>query len=414
MAVRADGGRRGRIVVVGPLASFAEGLREDLAAQGYAVDTITDHLRLLADLDSWLSARGVPIGDLSIAAVEDFMRQRREAGVRAGTTPRGLSPVLGYLRRAGAAPEPTIQTGPRTGPLEGLLADYRGHLEGERGLSDGTVGHYLRCARGFLERLGEPVPERLAQLSAAEVTGYVLGWSAARAAMAGVDGVTLPALRSLLRFLHVTGRVSRPLVGAVPAGRRRPARVEIPRAADRDGLRAVLAGCDRQGAAGQRDYAMLLMMARLALRGGEVARLELGDVNWRAGEVTVHGKGGRVDVVPLPADVGAAMADYLVHARPATSATTVFVTLKAPFGSMSTSTVTVMVGRACQRAGVARFGPHGIRRATACDLLAAGASMEEIGQLLRHAQERTTALYAKVDQARLAFLARPCPQPVAR
>jgi integrase len=128
----------------------------------------------------------------------------------------------------------------------------------------------------------------------------------------------------------------------------------------------------------------------------------------------VHGKGGRVDVLPLPADVGEAMAAYLLHARPATASRTLFVTTRAPFTGLAVSSITALVARACARAGVPRFGPHGMRHTAACDLLAAGASMEEIGQLLRHAQQRTTALYAKLDQARLAELAVPCPQGTAR
>ena len=176
----------------------------------------------------------------------------------------------------------------------------------------------------------------------------------------------------------------------------------------------MLTGCDRDSAVGRRDYAIVLMLARLAVRGGEVARLELADVDWRAGEVTVRGKGGRVDVLPLPTDVGAAIADYLLHARPATAARNVFITVKAPFTGLAVSSVTVLVGAACARAGVARFGPHGLRHAAACDLLAAGASMEEIGQLLRHAHQRTTAIYARLDQARLADLAMPCPQGAPR
>jgi integrase/recombinase XerD len=412
-----DGRRRGRIVVAGPLAPFAEGMRRDLGGQGYALDTIAEHVHLLAGLSDWLSVQGLAACDLDSAAIEGFLRERRAMGQRIGMTPRGLAPVLGYLQRIGAAPPPMARV--VTTPLETLLAAYRDHLEGERGLSAGTVRHYLRCARRFLAWLPTPVTDGLTDLSAGQVTSYVLGWTSAGRTASGraggtVDMVTLPALRSLLRFLHVTGRVPGPLAGAVPAGRRRPARVEAPRAARHDDVQAVLTGCDRDGAAGRRDYAMLLLMTRLALRGGEVARLDLADVNWRAGELTVHGKGGRLDVLPLPPDVGEAMADYLLHARPTTAARTVFVTLKAPFTAMATSTVTVMVARACARARVARFGPHRIRHTTACDLLAAGGSMEEIGQLLRHAQQRTTAVYAKVDQARLLDLARPCPQPAVR
>jgi integrase/recombinase XerD len=224
--------------------------------------------------------------------------------------------------------------------------------------------------------------------------------------------VMLPALRSLLRYLHAAGHTPLPLAGAVPAGR--AWRQVLPRAASADDLRAVLAGCDRESAGGRRDYAIVLAMTRLALRGGEVAGLRLADVVWQSGELTIRGKGSRTDTLPLPADAGEAMADYLLHGRPATTAPQLFVTMKAPFTGLTASAVTQVVGRACERAGVASFGPHRIRHAAACRLLAAGASMEEIGQLLRHAQQRTTAIYARVDQARLAELAMPCPQGAAR
>jgi integrase len=155
-------------------------------------------------------------------------------------------------------------------------------------------------------------------------------------------------------------------------------------------------------------------MARLALRGGEVARLELGDIDWRAATVTVRGKGGRTDVLPLPADVGAAIADYLLKGRPPSESRRVFTVAVAPFRGMGASTVTQLVQRACRHAGIPLFGPHGMRHAAAGQLLASGAGMEEIGQLLRHAQERTTAIYARTDPARLSALARPCPEGAAR
>ena len=231
--------------------------------------------------------------------------------------------MLGYLRRVQAAPAHADVVASM--PLDLLLADYRRYLVGERGLSAGTVRHYLRCAKRFLTWLPGLPAESLSVLSAGQVTDYVLGWTSAANGTAA-DMVTLPALRSLLRFLHTTGsflvrwrRRCRPGVVGPPS-------VGMPRAAVRDDVRAVLAGCDRAGAAGRRDYAILLMMARLALRGGEVARLRLDDINWRAGELTIHGKGGRTDILPLPADVGAAMADYLLHARPATGSRTLFVT----------------------------------------------------------------------------------------
>src|SRR6266545_2522664 len=298
---------RGRIVVAGPLAPFADGLRQDLARQGYALDTVTDHVHLLADLSGWLAGRGLTAAGLTGEAAGEFLRACRAAGHRTGVAARALAPALGYLRRVQAAP-PQSQPVPGT-PLEALLAAYQ---------------QYLGCARVFMAGL----TETLAGLSAGQVTGYVLEQARRRRGKAP-DMVTLPALRSLLGYLHAAGHIPLPLAGAVPAGRRwRPA---LPRAASADHLRAVLAGCDRESAGGRRDYAIVLAMARLALRGGEVARLQLADVGWRSGELTIHGKGGRRDILPLPADVGEAMADYLLHARPATTAPHLFVSMVAPF-----------------------------------------------------------------------------------
>jgi integrase/recombinase XerD len=401
--------RARRIVVAGPLAPFAGGLRRDLAGQGYALDTVTDHVHRLADLSEWLASRGLTAADLAGEVAGQFLRERRAAGYRTGASARAFAPVLGYLRAVGAAPPPgppVLET-----ELDVLLAAYQRYLEAERSLSAGTVRHYLRYARAFLARLPGPLDQDLARLSAWQVTGYVLE-RARRRDGAPQDMVVLPALRSLLRFLHAEGLTGLPLAGAVPAGRSWKPR--LPRAASADDLRAVLAVCDRESAGGRRDYAMVLAMTRLALRGGEVARLRLADVGWRSGDLTIAGKGGRTDILPLPADVGEAMADYLLHARPAATSPNLFVAMKAPFTGLTASAVTQVVGRACERAGVARFGPHRIRHAAACGLLAAGAPMEEISQLLRHAQQRTTAIYARVDQARLAELARPCPTGVPR
>lgn len=401
---------RWRVVVEGPLAPFAGGLRGALAGQGYAGDTITDHVHLLADLSGWLGGQGLDAAGLTEERAGQFLEDRRCRGHRIGVSPRAISPVLGYLRSLGAAP-PRAEPVPASG-LESLLARYQTYLSGERGVTASTSRHYLRCAGRFLGSLPGDLDAALGGLSSAGVTGFVLEWAERRKG-AAPDMMTLPALRSLLRFLHVSGLITAPLADAVPAGRGYP-RLVPPRAAPADHIRAVLASCDRESAGGRRDYAMLLVMARLALRGGEVAGLEAGDIDWRAAEVTVRGKGNRTDVLPLPADVGEAIADYLLNGRPATTSRSLFVTLVAPFTRLAVSSVTQVASRACARAGVARFGPHGMRHAAACELLAGGASMEEIGQLLRHAHERTTAIYAKVDQARLAALALPCPQGAAR
>lgn len=400
----------GRIVVVGPLAGHEVGLRAKLIGDGYAPDTVRGHVRLLSELSLWLGEQGIGAAGLSDVVVGRFVAQRRTAGARAGRSMRAWGQILEHLAAERLFVREVVEV--RATWQEALLAGYAAFLEGERAVSAGTVKHYHRCARVFVGWLGGE-EGCLTGLEAVQVTAYVMDWARRREG-ARPDMVTLPALRSFLRFLHLAGRVRHLLVGAVPAGRGHPGRHGLPRAAAARDIQVVLDSCDRESAIGCRDYAIVLSLTRLALRGGEIAKITLADIDWHGGQVTIRGKGARRDVLPLPADVGEAWARYLLTARPKTGATALFVTAKAPFTALAASSITLVLARACARGGVARFGPHRIRHAAACGLLQAGASMEEIGQLLRHAQERTTAIYAKVDQQRLAPLARPCPQAVAR
>jgi len=398
------------IVLVGPLAGLEDGLRRRLIEDGYALDTVRGHVRLLSELSLWLVERKLGAVDLSDAVIGRFVADRRVTGLRIGRSVRALAPILSLL-----AVERIITSLSSSGPStwqEVLLDQYGAFLEGERGVSAGTLKHYRRCARLFLDQAGDS-EDCVSRLEAGKVTAYVMDWARRREG-GRPDMVTLPALRSFLRFLHVAGHIPHPLVGAVPAGRGHPGRHDVPRAAAAGDIQAVLNACDRQTAIGSRDYAIVLSLTRLALRGGEVAKIRLEDIDWHAGQVAVRGKGSRLDLIPLPADVGEAWAQYLLTARPRTTATTLFITAKAPFTGLSVSAVTQVLGRICTRAGVAAFGPHRVRHAAACGLLQAGASMDEVGQLLRHTQQRTTAIYAKVDQQRLSSLARACPQAVAR
>jgi site-specific recombinase XerD len=217
------------------------------------------------------------------------------------------------------------------------------------------------------------------------------------------------ALRSLLRFLHVDGVIEHPLADCVPspAGWRLTG---LPKAMSGPQVAALVDSCGTDTGTGLRDTAILLLMARLGLRAGEVAALNLDDVHWRLGEITVRGKGGRCDRLPLPVDVGAAITAYLRHGRPAGAlARTVFIRAQAPFTAMATAAVIAVVEAAGRRSGTGVTGAHRLRHSAATSMLAAGSSLEEIGQVLRHVRPATTAIYAKVDVAALASLARPWP-----
>ena len=198
-----------------------------------------------------------------------------------------------------------------------------------------------------------------------------------------------------------------PLVWAVPSVADLRDRA-LPRGLEPGAVRKLLASCDRRRLVGRRDYAILLLLARLGLRAGEIAALELDDVDWRRGLLLVHGKGARQDVLPLPADVGEAIVGYL-RRRPRCKCRALFLRVTAPRREMNRSTIGWVVRGACDRAGLPRVGPHRLRHTAATDMLRAGASLAEIGQVLRHREQRTTAIYAKVDRARLRALARPWP-----
>lgn len=231
-----------------------------------------------------------------------------------------------------------------------------------------------------------------------ESAGFSSGWAKAVAV----------GLRSLLRFLHLEGLIDGPLNQAVPtpAGWSASALPEPLKPAD---VSLLLASCDRQSVAGRRDYAVLLLLARLGLRAGEVAGLDLSDTDWRGGSLRVRGKGRRVDVLPLPADVGRALADYVRKGRPRAGHRDVFCRVLAPHTPVAPTTVTQIVYRSCDRAGLCRVGAHRLRHAAATEMLGAGASLSEIAQILRHSSTTTTALYAKVDRRTLNDLAQPWP-----
>ena len=391
--------------VSGPLVGHVEGFAAALNARGYTVSSTRNQLLVLASLSRWLVAERVLLDELDEERVEAFVQFRRDRGYTRWISLRGVAPLVSYLRSMAVVPEPVVL--PPQGEIEVLLADYRDYLVSERGLVTSTVGSYERFARLFLtdrrERVGGLA---LADLTGAEVVGFVQREAPAHSV--GVAKLLVTALRSLLRFLHVEGRITGPLAMVVPpvAGWRGGA---LPRALAPEVVAALVASCDRRRHTGRRDHAMLLLLVRLGLRAAEVAALQLDDIDWRAGELVVRGKQRHRDRLPLPADVGASLAGYLRRGRPQVQHRAVFIQVKAPYAPAAASTVQGVVAAACHRAGVALVGTHRLRHTAATQLLAAGASLPEIAQVLRHREIATTAIYAKVDHARLVTLAKPWP-----
>ncbi len=287
-----------------------------------------------------------------------------------------------------------------------LLAEFRTWLSRERGLSPVSVRCYVKQARAFLAALPGAAEEAVRGLDAGQVTAFMVDYCRDRNRWSAKALVT--SLRSFLRFVHATGRTAVPLAGAVPAvaSWRLAA---LPRGLTAAEVERLLAGCDRKTPVGRRDYAVLSLLARLGLRGAEAAGLQLDAIDWRAGEVAVCGKGSRIERLPLPAQTGEALADWLIEGRPCCEARAVFVTVRRPYRQLSPEAVRQVMGRACDRAGLARRGAHRLRHGLATEMLRAGASLPEVGQVLRHRSQLSTAVYAKVDQNALRPLARSWP-----
>lgn len=396
-----------RVRVSGPLEVFAEGFAGELARLGYRRTPATFQLQLMAHASRWLASEGLGADELASEVVERFLAERRAAGYTDRVTGRAMAPLLGYLRGLGVAPAAS----PRrvVGAVEVLLADYREYLAVERGLTPDTIEGYVLAVRPFLDgRLRDGNKLGLGALGAADVVTFVVARCPGQSR--GAAKMTVTGLRSLLGFLHLRGMVSGPLAQAVPstaswrlAG--------LPRALEPEQLQALLESCDRDTANGRRDYAVLVMLARLGLRSGEVAALVLDDIDWRAGELQVVGKGRRAERLPLPADVGDAIVAYLRDGRPATALDrSLIVRVRAPHHGMTKGGITQIAFAAAARAGLGPIYSHRLRHTAATQMLRAGASLEEVGQVLRHRQVLTTAIYAKVDRDALRQLARPWPQ----
>jgi integrase/recombinase XerD len=389
-----------------PVTVLSKGLEEDLRRQGYAPGTIWKHRKLLGELSSWLRGQQIAMGDLSMAQVDRFMADRRAAGVRKLKTRRALDPILGHLRGLKLAPAAEVPV--EDDPARAILNRYRRFLTTEHGLVAATALRYVDCLRPFLDRRMAAGDLDLADLTPADVTSFVVAWCPCL--KAGVAKLTVTALRSFLGFLHLDGVTERSLVPAVPTVLRRRL-AGLPKGLEPDQVRRLLAACDASTVVGIRDLAILTLLVRLGLRRGEVAGLGLDDIDWRAGTIRVRGKGNCHELLPLPPDVGRRLAEYLTSARPADAlGRTVFVRHFAPRHALSPARVSTIVADAARRAGLGLVHAHRLRHTAAIELLRAGASLPEIGQLLRHRRAGTTAIYAKVDRDTLCLIARPWPE----
>jgi len=395
---------RCRIRVEGPLAAYSAGFWAGLLSKGYMPLSAEKQMGLMAHLSRWLEGDDLDVSELTPELAEAFLQARRAEGYSTYTSPLSLGPVLGYLRALGVAPVPDVLVDRPS--VEAVVSGYVRYLIEDRGLAPGTIAYYADRARVFLSGRPEPLAADLSRLTASEVTAYVMD-GCAKGSVDSAKRLTT-SMRSLLRFLFAKGWVTVELESAVPtvAGWR----ASLPRGVDPGWVNQLLDSCDRDRVVGSRDYAIVLLLSRLGLRAGEVAALTLDDVAWRAGELAVpRGKTRRHDRLPLPADVGEALADYLRLAPRRHEHRAFFMRVVAPESGLTVHGVQQVVRHACERAGLPIFGPHRLRHTVAIELLRAGAGLPEIAQLLRQHSLSSTSIYAKVDRESLRGLAKPWP-----
>lgn len=392
----------------GPLAGMEAGFAAYLTGLGHSRPSVRHHLRWMAKLSAWLGGEGLACADLTPQLAWGYRAMLRARGSYLWRAV-SVRPLIDYLGGTGVLPPPP--DGSAAGEACVLLRGYERYLRDVRQVSQTTAGAYLRYAARFLAALADrpgaaELGARLAALDGAQVLEVVSQQAAACRPCS--LGPLVTGDRALLRYLQQAGMITGPLAAAVPAAATRPSR--LPARVGPAAAAAMLGSCDLGSETGRRDYAVLVLLRRYGLRPVEISRLQLGDVRWRAGELVVHGKAGRVDVLPLLPDAGAAIVAYLQIRRaapPGTSA--VFLAVRAPVQPMGTSSVGAVVTRACTRAGIPPAGPRAFRHAAGHDMLAGGASLAEIRDVLRHRDIATTAAYTRVEVSALRPLARPWP-----
>lgn len=396
----------------GPLSPHLPAFVTTLIDQGYAVVCVRAKAWRAAEFDAWLDVQGVGLAGVQDEHVDAFLRRPYQPRSDCRDTPRRHEPtavrqLLRYLRARGLCAAPTLAVT----PADELAASFAQHLQHERGLAATTIRGYRNLARDFLTHRFGSDAIALGAIRATDVIGFVRQ-EAQRLRPRGLKHV-VNGLRAFLRYAQYRYEINSALLSAVPAVAAWTTTPPLPRAISAEHARRVIASCDLRTAVGRRDCAVLMLLARLGLRGGEVLTLQLEDIDWDAGLLRVRGKNGHQCMMPLPVDVGEAIAAYLRQGRPPSPDRHVFLRTRAPHRGLlhGSDGIGSIVRNALERAGVdaPHKGSHQFRHALAVGMLQSGASLPEIGELLRHRSQLSTSIYAKVDLPALRPLALPWP-----
>jgi site-specific recombinase XerD len=391
---------------LGPWVEYLNAYTTLITDRGYSPASVQTQVQLIIRFSEWLRRGHTEICALDEIIVKRFLRRHQSAGSARRGDAAALYRFLHMLREQGATRR---QKKPALSPLQRLTANYGRYLLQERGLTQATVVNYVPFIDQFLSARFQQIPLKLSHLRAPDVTSFVR--HQAHKLSPGRVQLLVTALRSFLRYLRHQGKVTIDLAACVPTVARWSF-ATLPKFLPVGTVQRVLDRSNRKTPIGRRDYAILFLLARLGLRACEIVALNLEDIDWENARITIRSKGGRWVQLPLPTDVGSALALYLRHGRPSCSCRRVFIRDRAPrIGFANSIAVSTLVMRALQRAGVdsARKGAHLFRHSLATDMIRKGASLDEIGELLRHQSPNTTAIYAKVNLPALRPLALPWP-----
>lgn len=392
----------------GPLAAHIGPFATSLREQGYALVSMHRQVLLAAQFSGWLKREGVALRSITSDHPHRYLRYRTRQVRRCLGDAAALGHLLAFLRCARVIPAEKILSR-RLTSAERCTQAYEHHLREARGLAGATIINYVPFIRSFLKDCFNDGPVMLSRLCARDVVKFVQR-QAAHLHQKRAKLLTC-ALRSFLRYVCYRGKAKLDLAAAVPIVANW-SMSSIPRAITEDQVRQLLTSIDQRTAIGRRDYAILLLLARLGLRSGEVASLELDDIDWNVGQLSVCGKTGQRSELPLTSEVGKVIAAYLRCGRPQSTSRRVFLRAKAPVrGFRGSSGVGSIVRHRLQRAGIdaPTLGAHQFRHGFASGLLRHGASLGEIGELLGHHSPETTKIYITVDLDALRTLALPWP-----